>query len=502
MASSEEVDGTTNGHGLTGNGTTPSDKGYGTTNGNGYGSTENGSESVHKLGKPKKVEEEATYWNLMKKNRAFRLYICSFIITHMGEWLTYIASIALAEEFLTDTGTTSRTTISILVVVRLLPNVFLSPFGGILADGADRRKTMILLDILGSICPLFFLVAMYYRSILIIYLVTILQQTISGLYEPCVSAILPLMVADMPQSDNYLKKATTIQGLSWSLFAAVGSALGGVVLTYLGFRACFFLDSCTYLLSAFLMYLVGGTWNVASDAEKHLTVLGQIKGMAVDGFNYLRTSFFGALVLLKASNCVSVGASDVLNVSFSEPNGMDDPYTSTRLGVLFACMGFGCFLFPLMADRLVDMKHPTSIQKMCIVSLAISALGFGGIAFFEPFWCICFFTLVRAGGASVNWILSSILLQKFSSDEMMGRVLSVDFALALLFEATSAYAAGFLQDQLHMGAHLVAFCMSCLGLVLSAIWLLYHLAGRGAGAAPKDESDNNSQGGNESTPLV
>jgi dTMP kinase len=109
----------------------------------------------------------------------------------MGEWFTYIASIALAEKILGSRGASSRTTISILVVVRLVPNVLLSPIGGILADGRDRRHSMIFLDVIGALSPLLFFVAMHYESIGVIYLVTFLQQCISGLYEPCRSGKSP-----------------------------------------------------------------------------------------------------------------------------------------------------------------------------------------------------------------------------------------------------------------------------------------------------------------------
>ena len=209
----------------------------------GYGATDTGNEEqdpTNEIGDD--YEQEASYWNLLKKNRPFRLYLASYCITHSGEWLTYIASISLAEDFLSDTASSSRTTISLLIMVRLLPTVLLSPCGGILADGRDRRESMIFLDILGSVCPLLFMVAMHFRSIGIIYLVTFVQCCIAGLYEPCVSAILPQMVVDMPHSDDYLKKATTLAGLSWSLFMAVGSSLGGLVLTLFGFRACFSKD--------------------------------------------------------------------------------------------------------------------------------------------------------------------------------------------------------------------------------------------------------------------
>ena len=226
--------------------------------------------------------------------------------------------------------------------------------------------------------------------------------------------------------------------------------------------------------------------------------------MVVDGFHYLKGAFFGPLVLLKASGGIIYGASDVLNVSFSEPNGMGDIHSPARLGMLFACVGVGCTLGPLLADRYTDMKQPTSLQKACICALAASALGFLAIAIFDPFWSICLFTLVRSGGASVNWIDSSILLQKFATDEMMGRVLAVDFGLALLAEATSAYVAGVLQDQSHLGAHQVALVMSCIGFCLAGGWLWYHMEGNGAGAAaPEDEEEKKQVGTNgETTRLV
>lgn len=185
--------------------------------------------------------DEATYLGLLSRNRPFRLYMLSYVITHTGEYLTYISSIALTEELLKLSGTTSRTTISSLVVVRLLPNVLLSPFGGLLADGRDRRTSMIILDLLGAISPLLFLLALHFQSIPVIFIVTFIQQCIAGLYEPCRSAIISLLVTE----ENHLKKATTLAGLAWSIFTAVGSSLGGFVLTWLGFKACFFFPAVT-----------------------------------------------------------------------------------------------------------------------------------------------------------------------------------------------------------------------------------------------------------------
>lgn len=81
----------------------------------------------------------------------------------------------------------------------------------------------------------------------LIFLATIIQASLVTLYQPAWSSILPQMVDD----DEFLKMATTLTGLAWSLMAAVGSSLGGVLLPIIGFRGCF----CVYTIIVFLIIL-------------------------------------------------------------------------------------------------------------------------------------------------------------------------------------------------------------------------------------------------------
>ena len=116
-----------------------------------------------------------------------------------------------------------------------MPFLVISPFGGVLADVRDRRKSMILLDCIGALPTLLFLLAAHYMSIPFIFAVTIIQASIATLYEPCRNAILPLLV---PESEA-MKKATTLTGLAWSVTAAFGAAMGGIMVSLIGIRACF-----------------------------------------------------------------------------------------------------------------------------------------------------------------------------------------------------------------------------------------------------------------------
>jgi MFS family permease len=425
------------------------------------------------------LEEDISYWQLLHSNREFALLFLSYVITHLGEFLTYIASINLIERQLGQSNQHSRTAISALVVVRLLPNVIFSSFGGTLADSRDRRQSMILLDILGAIAALFFVVAYYFDSIPLVYLVTFVQECISGLYQPCSSSMVPLVVSN----EHELKKASTFLGLAWSVMAAVGSAAGGFLVSAVGSKNCFLIDSATYLLSAVILSAMRGNYNCKSSSsqKEYSSPWEQFRGMTIDSANYLHSSFFGGLVFLKFSAGSVYGPADVLNVAYSEdPQAGEIDDSNIRLGILFAVVGVGCVVGPLMVEPYLDMKKPTTLQISCIFSHLLMAAGYFGWSAMASYWSLCVFATLRAMGSSIIWINSGIMLQKFSDPDMLGRVTAAEYALGLLSEAAAAFMCGFLLDFVGLCPSQVSFLAGCTGLFWIVVWSFYHLAGRGA----------------------
>ena len=60
-------------------------------------------------------------------------------------------------------------------------------------------------------------------------------MTVSAVYAPSHSAIIPMLVPDAA----YLKMAVTMGELAWSVMTAVGSSAGGFVVSWFGIRLCF-----------------------------------------------------------------------------------------------------------------------------------------------------------------------------------------------------------------------------------------------------------------------
>lgn len=444
---------------------------------------------------------KANYFELLRRYRPFRMYLMSYLISQAGEWFTYVACIELMEQALGSSRSRSRTYISLLVVSRVLPSIVLAPIGGILADSYDRMNCMIYLDLLSSMCPFIFILAEAVGSKELIFVANIVQTSLMAMYQPSWSAIVPMMVDD----DEYLKKATTLMGLAWSLMAALGSALGGAVLPIIGLRSCFFVDSISFQLSALILWSIGGDWLVAvspnenedrqvipssqSIADEKFPVkslITHMNQMTKDGVEYLSTSSFGALVFIKCTGGLIYGACDVLNVSFAEEGLLRDNITdkqfetesSNRLGILFFMVGAGCLLGPLVSDPIINVKRTETILYSCVFSFGFMAIGCLGMGYFKAFEAVALFTLIRSAGSSVEWIYSSLLLQIMCKDEMLGRVSAIDYGLATASEALSALMAGFLQDDIHMTAREVGFVMSIIAFVSWLLWLHYALSHR------------------------
>ena len=424
----------------------------------------------------------------------------SFLTNRFGEWLTYIASISAiasieysnyshsqnhsssSSSSINDDNDTTETTSGIvigqLLLLRLVPNILLTPFGGVLADDHDRRIVMIVLDLVGAVVALAFMLAVYLESIPLIYVATFVQECATGLYSPSRAAITPLLVSK--DQDDDLKKATTMIGMSWSAMAAFGSAAGGILVSSWGSYTCFLIDSLTYVISAIFMMLIKGQFKVSKNKSKlQESTLAYGLRMMRDGVNYLQNSNTGALVFLKASAAMVFGAFDVLYVGFAEKGDVEG--RAFRLGMITAASGVGSLLGPLLLGRFLDMSRPDQMQFRCIATFAVNAAGAFLISrFSNHIWTVCLMVACRAAASGALFVGSILLLQKLSEPTMLGRVVAIESILFLSAQALSSYIAGVILDVTTFSVEQISAMLGFLSATFLVLWMLYHFQGRGA----------------------
>jgi dTMP kinase len=141
----------------------------------------------------------------------FRKLWNAMVFSSLGDWLGLLATTALAQQLSGGSYATANFAIAGVFIARLLPAVFLGPIAGVFADRFDRRRLMVVIDILR---------AALYISIPIVhtyfwlYAAMILVECLTLFWSPAKEASVPNLV---PR--DKLENANQV-----SLLAAYGTA--------------------------------------------------------------------------------------------------------------------------------------------------------------------------------------------------------------------------------------------------------------------------------------
>ena len=142
---------------------------------------------------------------------AFRKLWNSMLFSSLGDWLGLLATTALAQQLSGNSYAKANFAIAGVFIARLLPSVFLGPIAGVLADRFDRRKLMVVCDIMRT--ALYISIPIVHNYFWL-YTATILVECVTLFWSPAKEASVPNLV---PR--NKLESANQV-----SLLAAYGTA--------------------------------------------------------------------------------------------------------------------------------------------------------------------------------------------------------------------------------------------------------------------------------------
>src|SRR5512144_893808 len=173
------------------------------------------------------------YWRLLRGNRDFRLLYLGSLISLGGDWFL---TVALLDLVLQLTG--SATLASLMLLCQSLPIFLFTPLAGHVVDRVDRRKLMILVDVLRTGACLLPLLARSQATLPFAYVGVICISIGSAYFEPASQAALPNIVE--PEA---LGPANVLMGATWGTMLAVGAAVGGAVTMRFGRDLSFVVDA-------------------------------------------------------------------------------------------------------------------------------------------------------------------------------------------------------------------------------------------------------------------
>lgn len=419
--------------------------------------------------------EPVGYLELVQKNVDFRYLWFGQIVSLFGDWFNLIASAALIANL-----TNSGLAVGGLFVVRMLAQFIGTQIGGVAADRYNRKRLLIATDVARAIVVLGFLLVRGPEQVWLFYALTTLLLVISGVFFPTRSAILPDVT-----SSRELGTANALSSTTWSVMLAVGAALGGVAAGQWGIFQAFVIDAATFLVSAALIARVRYR---ASSLEDRTSLRSVIRDY-LDGFRYLRqapdvlyiTLHKGALGLLIAG-----GIANVAMVSITQTRFVIGEGGGTGLGLLFAIVGVGTGIGPIVTRRLTGDKQ-RSLRLALSPMYLVAGLGLLVASTLSSFGIVMLGMFLRGFAVGAIWVFSTQLLYQLSPERVRGRVLAVEIALFTLASAASAAASGWALDATPLDVTGLLRLMAAMSLVPAALWALWTRFGKPSVEPPVDE---------------
>lgn len=165
----------------------------------------------------------------------FRALWVATVVANTGTWIYNAAAGWLMTSFNSD-----PLIVSLVQVATSLPMFLLAMPAGALADIVDKRRFVVLLEILTMVASAIFasLVTLGLANATTLLLFMFLVGTFGALESPAWQAIVPLLV---PRAE--LGAAVAANSVGFNISRAIGPAFAGIIIGILGMAAPFWLDA-------------------------------------------------------------------------------------------------------------------------------------------------------------------------------------------------------------------------------------------------------------------
>jgi predicted MFS family arabinose efflux permease len=182
-------------------------------------------------------------FRLLGRAPDLRLLLGAGLVSMTGDWLL---SVGLAYSVYALTGSTLASAAALLSA--FVPQVLVGSVAGIFVDRWDRKRTMIVANLLLAVGLTPLLLVTGADRIWVVYVVLAVQSCVEVFFGPAEQAFLPRVVDDAD-----LMAANGLNGQIRNMARLVGSGLGGVIAASAGIRGVAVADAVTFLVAALLV---------------------------------------------------------------------------------------------------------------------------------------------------------------------------------------------------------------------------------------------------------
>jgi MFS family permease len=357
------------------------------------------------------------------RRRNFTLMWSGQFVETIGYGLTSLASSILVYRL---TGG-SALSVGLMLIASAAPSLLFGLIAGVIVDRYDRRRIMIIADVLRAIlvCLIPFLVPL---GIVWLYVVVLLISTVGQFFDPAWESMLPEVAPD-----DELAAANSLMAISTFGSTAIGFAASGLIAASASIDYAFYLNAFAYLFSAGCILLLRVKKNEVFEKTSINVVFINLKA----GISYLvKSPALRSIFLLAIPVAISFGLANSLLLPFAERSLNA---TTFEYGLQEGLTSVGFVIASLLVAGYMDRWREGQWMVIGLFGMGIAAI------VYSMMHSVVLAIAVQMFSGFMNApysIARRLLVQRNTVSEIRGRVSSAFFVAANAFFLIGMAAAG------------------------------------------------------------
>jgi MFS family permease len=339
----------------------------------------------------------------LRKHRDYRLLYTGQLVSMFGSMITYVAVPYQVFEL-----THSSFVVGMLGASQLIPLLLFALWGGAYADAMDRRKLLVVSEIVMTAGSLALAIngMLAHSSVVLIFAVSAIMSACNGFHRPALDAMTPRLV-----DREDLTAVSALNFFRFSISAIGGPALGGVCMAVLGYPLTYMIDVLSFLVS--LISLAAIRRMPPSDRAGRPGIQSIVEGLK---YALGRPELIGTYVV------------DMVAMTFAMPMALFPSMAvawggARAAGWLYSAMSFGSLFTTIFSGwtSKVNRHGAAVVIAAAIWALAIVFVGFSSSL---PLAVVC---LAMAGAAdSISGVFRGTIWNETIPSDLRGRLAGVE----------------------------------------------------------------------------
>jgi len=396
-----------------------------------------------------------------KKQNSLRDFYILWSTQSLSQLGSAITSFALTLWLYDETGSALNT--AGLTICSYLPYVVMSIFAGAITDKFDKKKTMLICDLLAAVSSVvvFALYKMDSLSIWHLYMINAINGLMNTVQQPASEVAYTMVIPK-----DYYQKTGGLQSLSRSLVSIGNPIIASAIYELAGLDAVIVVDLSTFAVAFLALAVFISIPKVDKNNENEEGVLQ----LAKEGLKYLKHNPLILYVILFMSGVnLIASAFDAVLPALIIPNPRGG---KSVLGIVTSCSGVAMVLGSLIATV---MPKPKNRVKVIFLSMLISLGTENFVLAFSRYpilWCLA---------QIIGWICvpimstnQNVIMRNSIPEHLQGRVYACRNTLQFFTIPIGLFIGGFMVDKI---------CEPFMASQVGSIWNLFFGSGKGSGAA-------------------